>query len=610
MTISYKGKTYASVAQMARLNNLSYGTLRGRLKKHDLDFDDLLLPNEEYHKKYDFHSNGSVTFQGKTYPSLTSLARAYNLRDGATLKNRLKLLTLDDKELVYSTKKYAKWLTTSEGKQKYLDRAKSMFPLTYHDHLFNSFNDIVEYSNIEEVTLAKRLVGSGLKNPNLFKIAKHPHKYKDLNIDNRQFKTAMAAIRYLSKKLNLSPSLIKSRVNTYGFDDPRTYYDKSRTIRFKVKIDGRWYFNVQDMSDQSGLSYNQITYRIQSKGLNNKHLLVSPENWHKLEMQGTTSPHIIHYQGHTFKSIRDMARFYNINPKTLAQRIEKYGLDYKYLISQHIPNDEIIRNNKPIDYITTDNKKLHFKSIVDCATYFNLEPYKVSYRLENNIPLELSSKEVRKSASHNTKIIKTKYLNNLNLLTAEQIAQQTKLNINLLLTILNSKYFKSYKVKLTTEQLQKAPLHHFNSGYKPEIVEAINDIFSNLNSKHLVLIPQVPNRYWFDTQDKCVYVLRSNMTLYKKVLTNNHISIALISGNKSSAKFSITEIESLLKHPEITSNDLVTIEQVTNYCKANKISVNSLRALPKYKRHNKNGYVVAGYYIKDLKKFIKTKKDE
>lgn len=86
MTISYKGKTYASVAQMARLNNLSYGTLRGRLKKHNLDFDDLLLPNEEYRKKYDFHSNGSVTFQGKTYPSLTSLARAYNLRDGATLK--------------------------------------------------------------------------------------------------------------------------------------------------------------------------------------------------------------------------------------------------------------------------------------------------------------------------------------------------------------------------------------------------------------------------------------------------------------------------------------------------------------------------------------------
>lgn len=629
---TFKNKKYRSVQAFldtyppAKKCKISRTTFLKRLKKYGENREDLLFMTvEEYRtKRYK-----PFTYRGEKYDNLNQFTKKYGL-DNHTIKDRLKLLDHNDIHLLLNNEKYIAWLATEEGHQTYIKRASKMFPLKYQGKSYISLKEMAQSNEISILNLAKRLVHQGVKSKTLLRIPRYSNKITSYKIDGHIFKTKKAYIEYIMKKTRRSYPVIYRRIEKYGIYDPRVFYSGHRNFKFKVKIKGKYYFNVGDIADDFNLSYAIVNNRIKKYGLNDPDIVLPIFEFNRVkDLSMARLPKKISYHGHEFKSIRNMAEYYGIDNAVLSRRIRIYGLNYKYLLNDSKELPVHAKEGKEIEYQGEE-----YASYSDMAQKNNLTVGKLKVRLRNNQNLTSSTAEVREKT---LTAIKLKKAHESNLLTAEEVSKKTGYDIKLLRRFFSKKSFTinpKYVGMLNLSQFV-APINDktgkkYKYAFKAEIIPFINNYFKQIKQKHLIMVPQLREMYFWDKKNEEFYSLnprngefrkkvqrqdRVKNRLGKEYLSQPYVQAQLVPGGKSQSKYYISEIKSLIKHPDVFAEDLITITQIQNshpeISKRNLTStILAKYKVPFYRRHFSDGRTICGYLPQDVDKFFKRLKKD
>ena len=95
----------------------------------------------------------------------------------------------------------------------------------------------------------------------------------------------------------------------------------------------------------------------------------------------------------------------------------------------------------------------------------------------------------------------------------------------------------------------------------------------------------------------------------KAIESKPYVLVQLIPGAPSQSKYYISEIKSLIKHPDVFAKDLITITQIQNsHPEINRRNLTSTvlakYKVPFYRRHFPDGRVISGYLPKDVNRLV------
>ena len=170
----------------------------------------------------------------------------------------------------------------------------------------------------------------------------------------------------------------------------------------------------------------------------------------------------------------------------------------------------------------------------------------------------------------------------------------------------------------------------YKYAFKAEIIPFINNYFKQIKQKHLIMVPQLREMYFWDKKNEEFYSLnprngefrkkvqrqdRVKNRLGKEYLSQPYVQAQLVPGGKSQSKYYISEIKSLIKHPDVFAEDLITITQIQNshpeISKRNLTStILAKYKVPFYRRHFSDGRTICGYLPQDVDKFFKRLKKD
>lgn len=625
---AFKGKMYKSVSYFlanypkAKGAQISRTTFMKRLEKFGENREDILFMSAEEYRVQRFDS---FVYKGIKYDNLSQCAKKFGI-DYRTIERRLKVLDQNDEHLMLDSKSYSEWLKTEEGHNAYIKRAEKMFPLKYEGKKYASLEEMSHNNEIDILSLSRRLVTQGTKSETLLRLANHT-EHKELpiyKIDGHSFKTKKGYIEYVMNKTGYSYPVIYRRIQQYGVYDPRVFYSGRRKIKFIVKIKGKYYFNVGDIADAFNLSEAIIRRRIKKYSLNDPDIVLSISKFNKAKgLSMARLPRRINYHGHEFKSIRDMAKYYVIDSAVLSRRIRVYGINYKYLLNDPKKLPVHAKEGKEIVY-----QGERYASYADMASKYNLTVAQLKIRLRNNQSLDCSTLEVRQKT---LATIKSEKAHKSNLVTAEEVFEATGYDLKRLQSVLNkraltknSKYVGILNLNQFVEKNINKNENHYKYAFKPEIISFINNYFEEMRQKHLIMVPQLRERYFWDTKNEEFYSLdprsgnfckkikrrdKVKNRLGKTYFTQTYVQAQLIPGGRWQSRYYISEIKSLIEHPDVFAKDLITITQIQNShpeISKRKLTSSVLAKfkVPFYRRHFPDGHVISGYLPQDVNKLF------
>lgn len=591
----YRGKKYKSVEAFLRIYppakraNISRSAFLKRLKKFGDNEKILFSTTEDFEEKF-ANRGKKIVYQGKEYPSFISFCKAANLsRD--SMRARVKKVGWTSPDLLLSVDDWLK-----KYRKQRIDHQ-----ITYLGKTYASIEDLARKHGISASTLEKRLKKYGWNYPDLLK----PARYKAPNSQNpRLRKKYKVNFKKLSEQSGLSIWLLTQRVKDFGEDceditaSPHDFclnHQHKEKNGNEIKYKGVIYNNLSELSAQTKLPITKLRQRIKTYGKVPD--IGDPDKEFKLNH----SSHKVIWQGHTFTSIRAMARYYGISSKTLTDRIKILGIDSPDLL---LSNEEYKRKYRYNQHIKYNGKE--YKSVAHIARKYKLPEYIVSSRLKAGVSLDTSTDELRKNN-------KKELYKQSNLLTLEQVAQETGLTLSYVSSLAsdNVKHYMPFDLNKYKVIIKKNIV-----GFKREAVNDLKKYFGNL-PKDLIILPLTNNKYLIDPKTLEVYSnTMKNGGIYKKHLVKNKLgadyySLFILEEYKrkhsSGSKYTLEELRSILDYPDITYKDIVTFEQIRNTYSKEHYILNKLRyhKFKVWRRHDNNGKLVKGYLKRDVAKYVK-----
>lgn len=591
----YRDKKYRSVESFlqsyppAKRANLSRSAFVKRFKKFGDNEGILFATTEEFEKKY-ANRGKTIVYQGKEYPSFIKFCKSANLSTDI-MRRRIKKVGWESPDLL---------LPVDEWLKKYRKKRKD-HEITYQGKSYSSIRDLASKHDLSPSTLERRIKKYGWGYPDLLKPAR---KKAPNSKHSRVIKKYKVNFRQISERSSLSVWLLVQRVQDFGEDcediaaSPREFclkHQHQEKTGEEVEYKGVTYNNLSELSAQTKLPLAKLKARIKTYGKVPD--IGDPDK----KFKTNHSVNKIEWQGHSFTSIRAMARYYGIDNRKLAYRIKKLGVNSPDLLLSNEEYKKKYRYNQHIQYNGRE-----YKSIAHIAREYNLPDYIVSSRLKAGVSLDISADELRK-------INKKEFYESHDLLTLEQVAQQTGLTLSYV-TSLASDSGRHY----LPFELSKYKVSVKNTvGFKKEAVNALKKYFGNL-PKNLIVLPLTNNKYLINPKTLEVYSnTMKNGGIYKKTkLLNNgseYYSLFVTDeykrSNSSGAKYTLEELRSMIDFPDITYKDIATFDQIRNTYSDDPYITNKLHyhKFKVWRRHDSQGKVVRGYLKKDVKKYVKEK---
>lgn len=331
--VTYKGITYPSLSALAKAFNISNGTLRYRLKNG------ISLENKVSNKKIGI----VITYKGVTYPNGITLAKKFNINP-TTFYRRI--------QKGYSIEKA---LSQEKLKPRSIKAQQTKYAITYNGVDYPNLSSLAKAFNINAATLQQRLsrgysLEDALSNKRINKIIMY----------NGVKYTSYSA---LAKAHNITRQTLWNRIKQgYSLDEalsqkrlrnPNSGYGTATPISYK----GIKYRTKKELANALNVTPSFLYQRL-SKGLSVEEALLS------VEKVIVGKP--VTYKGVKYPSIKELAKAVNVKPDFLYQRFKKGYTVEEALLSK---DKEKTFNGKIVTY-----KGVKYPSIKELAKSLNIKP--------------------------------------------------------------------------------------------------------------------------------------------------------------------------------------------------------------------------------------------
>lgn len=490
----------------------------------------------------------SVNYKGIEYPSLTALAHAFNIPE-STVKDR-----------------WRRGIRTPEELIKSYQKSKPQLNITYQGTIYHTYNSLARACGINASTLRDRY-NHGLRDEKLFAKPKDRKKRRtnqnfSINYKGKNYTTFTS----LSIETGISKSTIRDRWNS-GIRDPEKliappdpkYQHKSVYVKqYEIVVRGEKYTSIASLARKYDLKPAVISKRIRD-GKTGEDLIKPVRTFRK-----TSS---IDYKGKHYQNLAEFARDNNLEYSIVYSRW-KYGVHDAELLARPVKNNKLILNNISKKDAEKVARFLHERNLISTKELAE----KVNFRVES----------LRNYSSRRSEAIKSIGL------TPQDLV----------------------RVRFTPEEIRslhnKAILPKY--AFKPSAIKHINARSQKLASKNLVIIPQTDFKYFWDADKKEVYSCRNakdkNIFYQVKKKENGifHLRIRL-----KDCLFTKSDIEDLIKNPQIEWNLLISKKQITNSLKGMKeLELIIKKALEiQHTRYDFDGHKHLGITEKELHKLLK-----
>lgn len=547
----------------------------------------------------------SVNYKGIEYPSLTALAHAFNIPE-STVKDR-----------------WRRGIRTPEELIKSYQKSKQQLNITYQGTIYHTYNSLARACGINASTLRDRH-NHGLRGSALFikpKVTKKRKPKQEISIKYQGKK--YTTFSSLASKTGISKNTIRDRWNR-GIHDPnllvktqvvsskkknkRSNLNKTgHTIIFREKT-----YNSLSEFARTNRRSPRLVQRRWNRGIRDPEKLIAPPDpkyQHK-------SVYVV-VRGEKYTSIASLARKYDLKPAVISKRIRdgKTGEDL-------IKPVRTFRKTSSIDY-----KGKHYQNLAEFARDNNLEYSIVYSRWKYGVhDAELLARPVKNNKLILNNISKkdaekvVRFLHERNLISTKELAEKVNFRVESLRNYSSrrSEAIKSIgltpqdlvRVRFTPEEIRslhnKAILPRY--AFKPSAIKHINARSQKLASKNLVIIPQTDFKYFWDADKKEVYSCRNakdkNIFYQVKKKENGIFNLRI---RLKYCLFTKSDIEDLIKNPQIEWNHLISKKQITNSLKGMKeLQLIIKKALEiQHTRYDFDGHKHLGITEKELHKLLK-----
>lgn len=545
----------------------------------------------------------SVNYKGIEYPSLTALAHAFNIPE-STVKDRWRRGIRTPEELIKSYRK-----------------SKQQLNITYQGTIYHTYNSLARACGINASTLRDRH-NHGLRGSALFikpKVTKKRKPKQEISIKYQGKK--YTTFSSLARKTGISKNTIRDRWNR-GIHDPnllvktqvvsskkknkRSNLNKTgHTIIFREKT-----YNSLSEFARTNRRSPRLVQRRWSRGIRDPEKLIAPQSVYVKQYE-------IVVRGKKYTSIASLARKYDLKPAVISKRIRdgKTGEDL-------IKPVRTFRKTSSIDY-----KGKHYQNLAEFARDNNLEYSIVYSRWKYGVhDAELLARPVKNNKLILNNISKkdaekvVRFLHERNLISTKELAEKVNFRVESLRNYSShrSEAIKSIgltpqdlvRVRFTPEEIRslhnKAILPRY--AFKPSAIKHINARSQKLASKNLVIIPQTDFKYFWDADKKEVYSCRNakdkNIFYQVKKKENGIFNLRI---RLKYCLFTKSDIEDLIKNPQIEWNHLISKKQITNSLKGMKeFELILKKALEiQHTRYDFDGHKHLGITEKELHKLLK-----
>lgn len=552
----------------------------------------------------------SVNYKGIEYPSLTALAHAFNIPE-STVKDR-----------------WRRGIRTPEELIKSYQKSKQQLNITYQGAIYHTYNSLARACGINASTLRDRH-NHGLRGSALFikpKVTKKRKPKQEISIKYQGKK--YTTFSSLARKTGISKNTIRDRWNR-GIHDPnllvknqvvsskkknkRSNLNKTgHTIIFREKT-----YNSLSEFARTNQRSPRLVQRRWNRGIRDPEKLIAPPDPKYQHKSVYVKPYEIVVRGEKYTSIASLARKYDLKPAVISKRIRdgKTGEDL-------IKPVRTFRKTSSIDY-----KGKHYQNLAEFARDNNLE-YSIVYgRWKYGVhDAELLARPVKNNKLILNNISKkdaekvVRFLHERNLISTKELAEKVNFRVESLKNYSSrrSEAIKSIgltpqdlvRVRFTPEEIRslhnKAILPRY--AFKPSAIKHINARSQKLASKNLVIIPQTDFKYFWDADKKEVYSCRNakdkNIFYQVKMKENGIFNLRI---RLKHCLFTKSDIEDLIKNPQIEWNHLISKKQITNSLKDMKeVELIIKKALEiQHTRYDFDGHKHLGITEKELHKLLK-----
>ena len=607
LNITYQEKNFHTFNSLSRVCHIIPSTLRDRYN-HGLR-DEKLFSKPKDRKKRRTNQNFSINYKGKNYTTFTSLSIETGISK-STIRDRCNSGIRDPKLLIVG------------------NSYKDKLDITYQGTIYHTYNSLARACGINASTLRDRH-NHGLRGSALFikpKVTKKRKPKQEISIKYQGKK--YTTFSSLARKTGISKNTIRDRWNR-GIHDPnllvktqvvsskkknkRSNLNKTgHTIIFREKT-----YNSLSEFARTNRRSPRLVQRRWNRGIRDPEKLIAPPDPKYQHKFVYVKPYEIVVRGEKYTSIASLARKYDLKPAVISKRIRdgKTGEDL-------IKPVRTFRKTSSIDY-----KGKHYQNLAEFARDNNLEYSIVYSRWKYGVhDAELLARPVKNNKLILNNISKkdaekvVRFLHERNLISTKELAEKVNFRVESLRNYSSrrSEAIKSIgltpqdlvRVRFTPEEIRslhnKAILPRY--AFKPSAIKHINARSQKLASKNLVIIPQTDFKYFWDADKKEVYSCRNakdkNIFYQVKKKENGIFNLRI---RLKYCLFTKSDIEDLIKNPQIEWNHLISKKQITNSLKGMKeFELIIKKALEiQHTRYDFDGHKHLGITEKELHKLLK-----
>lgn len=489
----------------------------------------------------------SIRYKGVEYPSLAAFARAYNIPQG-TVKDR-----------------WERGIRTPELLIEQYRKSKQQLKITYQGKPYYTYNSLAIACNISPSTLRDRY-NHGLRGNELFvkpKIVKErkPRQKVRINYQEKQYETFVA----FAKATGVSENTIRDRWNR-GIRDPKgliTTYSYGGKYQLNINFQGKTYHTYNSLARACGISPSTLRDRY-NHGLRGAALLVKPKPREERKPRQKVS---ITYQGEKYNSFSSLAKTTGISKNTIRDRWNRGIRDPEFLVKPGQDNKLMLNKLRKQDANNIDDF-LHKRQLI--STHELSE--KTGFRIQTLWHYIAYSNSMQNIGLKSTDLVKVRY-------TSDEIS-----------IIHNKTVLPKY-------------------AFRPSAIKHINDRSQELGAKNLVIIPQTGFKYFWDASKKEMFTCRNakdkNIFFQVKKKENSFFYLEI---HQKRCLFAASDIEDLIKNPQIGWKQLISKRQISNSLK----DINNYDVIIKnaekiqHTRYDRDGHKYVGITKKELHRLLRT----
>lgn len=342
--------------------------------------------------------------------------------------------------------------------------------------------------------------------------------------------------------------------------------------KVRIKYKGKTYYRLADLAHDYNIDSSLVSSR-----WHNGHR--KPEELVKKGKLNTIQPyaHQITYEGTTYKSAREFSRKYNLIYGKVLRLMKKGVVEPEKLI---------------------DNGKSNQRDSIDVLT------------------AERKADEAQK----------TRLIHVQGLLTVQEVSQMTQVPVHPISVLANGlitgrkkaghlglKKSDIVRLNFKNEEDRKKIKNEFfigKYGFKKIAVNHILERINIIKDRDMEQLPDPFSKYYYDLENKEVWKYSSlgYGTVRLRAFTKSKSFVLMV--DKKRFKFSPDTIEDIVKHPEITYQDLITKQDIIAHTDLTTSRWNNLKIskyLPlQHTRYDKIGSKVSGWTKEEYDKACKT----